>query len=83
MHSTIPMNIIIIPKNGVWISESSDKRGLDNLGFLYWFRFRSVQVDTMKCWINNETQDCKAVVSSRNMTCSGYKTARLWSPLET
>ncbi len=33
MHSKIPMNIIIIPKNGVRISESLDKRGSDNWGF--------------------------------------------------
>ena len=32
MHSKIPMNIIIIPKNGVRISESSDKWGSDNWG---------------------------------------------------
>ncbi len=32
MLSKIPMNIIIIPKNGVRISESSDKRGSDNWG---------------------------------------------------
>ncbi len=30
MHSKIPMNIIIILKNGVRISESSDTRGSDN-----------------------------------------------------
>ncbi len=56
MHNKIPINIIIIiPKNGVRISESSDKQVRITEGLLYLQQFHSTQIIILYRQVNEDT----------------------------